>query len=293
MRAIVGVLLLATLAGCAEEPLAPEQADTTFEGLEAEVTDETGISRGVVVDASITPVVDARVVLRSSGDEARTNDNGAFLFSDLDPGTYFLDVSKPGFIGAQSSATVEAGVESPGVVKVLLDRDPAGTPYVNAYSFNGRIECGTNVVALCGGVRDFTGLGEDTYSSLYDTEGNITHLQSEMVWENTQSFGDSFSVNHRYATQEQFDGGFYEGGLTRGTGPSPLLVITDVEAYNENRVGDDYELLLSIFAGPSSAVSAVGVALSQDYQMFIHEFHGYAPPEGWRFTDGAGVPRPQ
>lgn len=246
-----------------------------------------------MVDAAIQPLADVSVTLLGADLRTTTNENGAFLFDDLEPGTYFLEARKVGYIKAQSNAEVVAGVASPDVVKVQLAFDPQGTPYYNAYSFEGFIQCGTNIAAACGGVRDFTGLGDDTYSSLYDTENNITHLQTEMVWENTQAFGDSFSVSHRYATPENHAAGFYDGGITSGSGPSPLLIVTDAVEYNKNNVGEDYEFLLSVFAGTSETVPVFGLAVNQKYQMFIHEFHGYAPPEGWRFTDGTSVPGPQ
>lgn len=298
MRAIAALMLVATaMAGCSDGAPPADVDDGTYDGFEKPpVTDDTGLIRGVVVSEAIVPLAGATVTIQQTQQEVKTNENGAFLFGGLEAGSYLLRVHALGYETVQSSVQVEAGVAEPPVVRILLPADPSGMPYHKDHHFTGFIWCGLNYVAVCGGLRDFAGFGDDTYSELYDTDRDITHLQSEMFWQNTQRLGDSFSVAHRFATQEQFDGGFYEDGLTSGSGPSPLLVVTDAEKYNKNSVGEDYEFLISIFAGQSvtapGTAYGLGAAVEQDYEMFIHEFHGYTPPEGWRFSEDPVVPEP-
>ncbi len=287
-------LLLVGLAGCADEQVAAESEDEQFQDVEeTKVSDGTGVIRGVVVDATITPIADARVRIASLDADTLTNADGAFKFTGIDAGTYILQVTALGYEPIQSTATVEADEQNPAAIRIMLAADPEGTPYWVGYVFKGYIQCGTNIIAICGGVRDFTGLGDDTYSAMYDTGANITHLQTEMVWSNTQTLGDAFSVSHRYGTQAQFDSGFYTGGLTSAEGPSPLKIVTPAEEYNAKEIGQgEYKFMTSIFAGESDTVPLTGVALQQEYEMFIHEFHGYAPPEDWRFTESE-PPEPQ
>lgn len=284
-------LLCAVFAGCADE-IPVEATDSEFDEFgDVTVDEDSGVLRGVVVDPAIVPIPDATITLAASGETTQTNENGAFQFTDMEPGTHFFQVSALGYNTTQGSGEVVAGVASPTPVKIQLMPNPDGIPYASEYLFKGYIMCGSSVIAACGGVRDFTGLGEDTYSAIYDTGANIGWMQMEMVWRNTQALGDAFDVNVRYADQETYDGGFYVGSLTSGEGPSPLKIVVPAEDYNEAGVGVDYELVTSIFAGDTQG-APIGVALDQAYEMFVHEFHGYTPGEDWRFTDGDGIPAP-
>lgn len=300
MRTLIAAAMVAMLllAGCTDSTLAAPPEDETFQDLETgPVAKDKGVIRGVVVDETVAPLANAKIVLVNQDQETRTNKDGAFVFSDLEPGPYFLAVSALGYKKVQSSTTVEAGVEKPAAVRILLEADPAGTPYYSDLVFAGFIQCSVRTpaagVAVCGAVNDLTGLGDDRYSAMYETGGNVTHLQTEMMWKNTQQLGDAFSMAHRYGTQEDYDGGFYSGSLASGKGPSPLLIVTPAEDYNENQVGQgEQKFMTSVFATDSATAPGVGLALQQKYTVYIHEFHGYAPPEGWRFTDASEVPAP-
>lgn len=142
MRALALVALL-VLAGCADAPDTPDD-----EGPELEVTSTTGGIRGVVIDQAITPVVDAVVGLVGTESTTTTDVDGLFTFTGLEPGTYFLDVSKPLYESVQTSVEVEANVAEPPLVKVALARIPGLNPYVEAVQFDGFYECAFALVFI-------------------------------------------------------------------------------------------------------------------------------------------------
>ena len=88
----LALLLMATLAGCADEsaPAAPDEP--AFDGFDLEATDDTGIIRGVVVDQAIVPIAEATVTLQS-GEQTESNEGGAFGFAALEPGSCLLYTS--------------------------------------------------------------------------------------------------------------------------------------------------------------------------------------------------------
>src|SRR5688572_22037468 len=149
--AVAWALLLAVLAGCAEDG-GPEAdpIEPAFEELELEATATTGVLRGVVVDEAIRPVGGAEVVVTNGGRNMTTTPDGLFGFAAMEPGTYFLAISKPGFLAVQQSAEVVAGESEPPVLKVVLKADENYNPYVTSLVFDGWIECTTSFLVLCG-----------------------------------------------------------------------------------------------------------------------------------------------
>jgi hypothetical protein len=141
--AATALLSAALLAGCAskasDQPL--DGAGAGAGAPELKVDQQTGGIRGVVVDAAITPVTGAKVVMANGALSTVSDKAGLFTFSGLKPGDYFFTVSKPGFTTVQSSATVKAGEAAPPVVKVEIDRIPGQQPYLEVYKLNGFYEC--------------------------------------------------------------------------------------------------------------------------------------------------------
>src|ERR1041385_538006 len=111
---VAALLVLVLLAGCSGSPhkkASNDPADqANFDQLGLHATDKTGVIRGVVFDEAIKPVANATVNLTAGTTAAgvtHTGADGAFGFSDLEPGTYFLHANKTGFIEVQQSAEVE------------------------------------------------------------------------------------------------------------------------------------------------------------------------------------------
>lgn len=138
MRATLALALLVGLsvAGCAAKPTNP--AD---KAKPVDVSPETGGIRGVVVTPAIVPVADAHVAI-PNGPATDTDASGLFTFGHLKPGEYFLTVSKLGYTTVQATATVEANVPEPPVVKVVVELLVGKQPYNEYLRFDGFYECG-------------------------------------------------------------------------------------------------------------------------------------------------------
>ncbi len=304
MRWISILLALATvltlLSGCAEPPAEPEPEDFTLNE-ELEATDSTGVIRGVVVDASIVPVVGATVTLEGAGRETTVDENGAFGFGDVAPGSHFLTVSKPGFHAQQAGVEVAAGVDAPPVLRIQLLRDAATAPYHAAFQFTGFMKCGLSYIALCGAAPEATG---DMFLATFELDSTPDWVNVEAVWEGTQPTGDQFNLNVG-ATPAGPDTTF-----ATAQGPSPLLVQANATTLAEAQVGTGADLVGRMFVWEMEGTGiddhtgqcvpvvlttycqGPGAAVEQEFTLFVHAFHHYAPPEDWRFTDDPQAPQP-
>ncbi|HUR25911.1 MAG TPA: carboxypeptidase-like regulatory domain-containing protein [Candidatus Thermoplasmatota archaeon] len=307
------------LAGCSggkDEPPAPPPEEVAVQDLGLEATATTGIIRGLVVDEAIRPVANTTITLAGSKEgTTKSNADGAFGFDDLEPGTYFLRAEKLGFSQVQQSAEVVAGVSDPPIVKMLLVADLATTPFYDAYVFDGFIQCSFTLVAVsfaaCSAPPIFTGLlcdqagvclgnvTEDNFGVRYTLARPPTWLQSEMVWESTQAFGGEMAVMYSWGCGDENGGFLCDHGAQ---GSSPVLVTaneTEIAEINEGNLGNstDEQLFVRVFnrglqetdPGPGGGL---GATLEQRFSIYSHFFYGYAPTEGWRFTQQSEVPGP-
>ncbi len=312
------LLLLAagSLAGCTSDgPSTPssDPEDDAFGEIEVEATDKTGAIRGVVVDEAIRPVADASIVVPiPDGEPLRTTttENGAFGFSNVPPGTYFVKVARQGYFDAQQSVDVQAGLADPVPLKILLQVNAATAPYHQELTFSGFIECSTTLIALCAVPNgDLQGdLTNDRFIQNFALDAPPQWLQSEMVWDSTQTISDRLWLWHSYGDEE----GSFSGSLPdpHTTGPSPLLLVHNGSQAAEVSLGDPNQLVLRIFSGDIDGTSAPdaisncygapgvicfangpGFALQQEFTVFTHAFFNYEPPAEWRFTEGP-VPAP-
>jgi hypothetical protein len=305
MRSVALAALLASLlAGCAstDDPSGPSASEPTFDDLDLQATSSTGVIRGVVVDDAIRPVPGATV--RLTGDapqETTTTESGTFGFDSLAPGTYFLEVSKPGFFSGQQSADVVAGIADPAIVKVLLAVDTASLPYVEAYVFDGYIECMTPNVALCGlvnGLVEIAGgpanVTADSSQVRYPLAKAPSWTQTEMVWSSTQALGGSMTVMYSYHNGCDDATGLYCD--LEAAGPSPLLLVATPDDITRIGLGaEEPDLYIRTFtdsAVEGAPVGSAGLTLEQSFQYYTHIFYGYQPPAGWRFSSGEPVPQP-
>src|ERR1041385_301297 len=159
---VCAALLLVTLAGCTGASDKPKaKPDAAFEDLDLKATATTGVLRGVVVDSRIAPIAGVDVNLGGVAQRNGTTDkDGRFAFTDLEPGTYIVAAHHSLYVDAQTTAEVLAGVDSPPVVKLQLERRFSQAPFHETYKHDGFIQCNQAGVyyasAPC--VTDFTGI---------------------------------------------------------------------------------------------------------------------------------------
>lgn len=290
------LLSMAVLAGCADGGGEAPGEEETLVDEELEATDETGVIRGVVVDPTVTPVPDASVEIRSSGIETTTAEDGSFGFSDLEPGAYFLDVSKVGFDPVQASATVVAGVDRPPVVKIQISKNESAEPFHQTTEWSGHLRCGAAAVVTafpCSIVRGTEDALGDYGTHVMEFDRLPTFIQSELVWDNTQPLGESLLYNYAHCCN---NANIAENGTAMG--PSPLAVNAhEAEMVDGDILEDGLEIRVfgAGFEPTPELLSpvgpfGVGVQVEQSLSAFTTQFFNFLPPEGWMFVeDGAPV----
>lgn len=319
-RGVLGLLLVAMMAGCADAPTEAEEAADPFEDAPVEVTAETGAIRGVVFNDAIVPVDGATVIL-GSGDAARTtlsDDQGRFSFSKVEPGTHFLSISKPGHDEVQVAASVVAGIAEPPVVKVQIARLFAADPYMSQTSYQGHIQCSQAGIVYSSApcITDWTSLVTGTVVPPgCQTSGcapALRTIQSEnrgfhedvatgwqtliwdMSWEpSAQGTSQNMGI---VASQPELERCSCHNYMSY-TSANPLRAQIDVGVDHPDSNSVDPELIpeegheqLYFFISIRRESVAPAVALEQDFQLFFSQFY-YAPaPEGWSFINGDGNP---
>ena len=274
------VLLAAALAGCADAP-APAPADQDFSGHDLRATDTTGVLRGVVVDASITPVPGATVRVQGLDATAATGADGTFGFSGLEPGTHFLTVSRPGWTEVQQSATVRAGVAEPPVLRVLLEPVPGLLPRFEVQQQSGFLACGAATLLTVHAVCNDLSLNDDTSYLRFGLSGTPDWFQTELVWDSTQPLGSNlYQIN--YVTDA--DGGFTGDRIGEGIGESPMVHGSGREQTEAVGLGAN-GVTVGVFSG--GPVLETGIALDQAFDVYVVAFYNLVPDEGYVFvTDG-------
>lgn len=278
---LTSLFLAALLAGCSDDPT-PEGPEVICDDC-GTVTATTGVIRGVVVDQAIIPIEGVTVRIASVDLETQTDADGVFFFDDLEPGTYFLEVSKPGYDSVQASVEVQAGVE-PSIQRIQIAFQPGAQPYYEILPFRGHLQC--NVVAyqffmpctipLVGPV------GDDDYENEWDFTQDADHVQAVLVWKATQSFGTELYLN------------IYEPGdydiVAWGGGLSPVVV--DANATQLAPINAADKLAIEVSGNGESVVdNQAGVAVDQGFEVYAVVFYNFVPDEGYNYYED-GEPTP-
>ena len=312
------VLLALALAGCSSDGGdGPDAQEFEVPDLGLEATPTTGVIRGVVVDEAIRPIAGVAIALTGNGLalDKTTGEDGFFGFQDLAPGTYFLAASKLGYAPTQGSTDVVAGDSEPPVVKLQMLTDVASLPYASSHKWEGFMQCGLSVIALCGAGTGLPVVGnvtQDRFSTTVLVDGVPLFIQSESVWDTTTAASNQLWLWHSNGNKES--GGFNgtRNAYAWRQGPSPLIMTSNTTEIEESEYGTNNDLWLRMFTGsvegtrnpadpencypgtvgPDVYCGGVGFSLNQAFTVYTTQFFGYLPPEGWRFIDAGTVPPP-
>jgi len=272
-------LLLATmaLAGCSDEaPPAPVVDD------DLKATDTTGIIRGVVVDGAIVPVADATISIQGSETKATTNAEGRFGFDGLEPGTYFLSASKPGYTSIQRSVDVRAGVDDPPVQTMSIVRIPGTEPFYQTYTWEGYLECGVGSQHINNAANPCFVSPSSINTESIELGGSPSFVQAEMVWEQTNQFGDNLKLSITDTSQGDLD------NYAAGEGQSPVVVRVNQSLLDQHLPPMEGELLLRVFPGYDG--SDASIVLQQRFSVFINVFYNHVPDPDWVFVEDGAPP---
>lgn len=272
VHVVAGLLVSALLAGCAGEAPASTEGTPVPESIqEVEVTKTTGAIRGIVYDETITPITGVLVVI-AGGANTTTDDDGAFVFTGLEPGDYFITASKLGYTTIQQSTTVVAGVADPAITKILLAADAATRPYVEVLPWAAFLQCGAYIVA--GSVNPCFLTGSDNVHTFEFGGGRIPdYLLLEAVWEGTQPLGNNLWIMTLEAN----------GQDREANGESNLFVNATkdqiIAAYGE----DATAIQVRLFPGVADDGTPT-VVTNQKYDIYVSYFYGFTPRADYLFA---------
>lgn len=320
----VGLLLLVPLlAGCtgssnARDDKARDPVDDQVPV--GKVSATTGAVRGVVVDATIVPVVGANVTLSvPSGDlHLLTDAQGRFIFSNVPPGEHFLTVHHLLYLAFETTVTVVANIPDPPVVHVQLTPIYKQKPYSTQVAWEGFFECsqaGAGLYSSSNCVTDQCPIVLDpkTCNSLPTSQmNNVTSQQREwhsdvaggwktlifdVVWEDGGQFSTSQNMGIVVSTfKPERDPAHW---FAQVAGPSPITLRLENGTKHESasgvqpdRIPDEGMSRMSYFVSvrkPSSPMPPVpavapGLAVNQAFKVIHTQFYHAAPPEGWTAT---------
>lgn len=260
MRAIPFVLAL-LVAGCASP--AVEAPDETLADVEADVDDERGAVRGVIVDAAIRPVPFATVRL---GEQERvTGENGTFRFSLVPPGNHRIAITAEGFQAiTQDVAVLPAAISD---VRVALEVDMTTQPYHEIFPFKGFFEAAAGpATGTLWDAAEAAGTAPCTCTFDIPVDERPAAIIVEVFWED-QIYTNN--VRHTEYTAHLS----WSGGAASTTQANPLHWFIAGEA-----LGDDAWLTLSIL--PDESIPTA----QQEFTVFATPFYIEAPAENWRFA---------
>lgn len=262
---IAAPVLLLVLAGCADGPREGPQVAVPESVQNVEVSATKGAIRGIVLDETVKPLAGAAVAVTGVQEIKTTAADGGFVFGGLEPGDYFLTVSKPGYVAIQSSAQVVAGQAEPPLVKIILTADPTKAPFVELQNWKAFLQCGAGV-PLGGSWNPCLFTGSDNVRYFAFGAGVLPMFgQAEAVWEGTQPLGNTLWL--------QF-------GTQRGVGESPMVHRLDADGIDESAGDDDEDIMVRVFAGDESPT----VVINQAYDIYVSYFYHFVPREGYMFA---------
>lgn len=213
VRPIVATAVAFLIAGCSGGEGGKRDGFDLADGSRVDLDVEPtatgkGAIAGVVVDDAIRPIRDALVQAPGPGLSASSDETGVFVFNDLEPGTYILSISAPGYLAIQTSADVVADESTP--VRVQLPMDNSPKPYLQTLHHDGFIQ------AWAGIAQFFIEAQLDEGSALCKCRLWFTPTETpvdvvyEAFWE--YSMPDPLGFGEMYYVIEEPTGEGYESG---------------------------------------------------------------------------------
>lgn len=300
--------LALVIAGCSGGGGGGGGEEQPFDDLEGRATQTTGVLRGVVVDERIVPVVGAVVDVRGAAEAPNqtTDDQGRFLFSDLPAGTYFLHVFSPTHKAIQTSAEVVAGEAEPAPVRVLVERLFAQDPYAVQVMHEGYFQCSQ---AGASWYYSSSTCQDGVFGPLSGSAPRVTQqdrewhadvgpgwqvIVFEMEWEPTS---DSTSRNMGMVVSTYKPERSGSHWFAEFEGATPVRGQLDVGVQHESASGEDPTMVpaegmtnMSFFVSVREDGLTPGIALNQQFTVYVTMFHYGRPPEGWSFVNGDPMP---
>ncbi len=271
------MLITVALAGCSDSE--PAQTTTGPGPVPEDLEKGKGVIRGVVVDGALAPVAGADVVVGGTQLAAVTDDEGQFLFADVEPTTYFVTASKPGWSQVQQSVLVEADVLTPPAITLQILPIPGTEPRAPTFSQRGFIGCGAATALTIHSVCNDLELNEDRSHVYFEIPEKPDYYQAEIVWKSTQATSTQlWSAHYQYdfASDSYIDGGGPSSRLCNSASPSPYVCRVGPERLNATSVGGTVGVDIAMFAdGPEGN----GVAISQDFEVFLTLFYNTGEPD--------------
>ncbi len=306
----LGVVFACLLSGCSGGG-GPEPTPAQFDDLQGRATETTGVLRGVVVDERIIPVAGATVDLRGAAESPNqtTDEQGRFLFSDLPAGTYFLEVSSPLHQSAQTSAEVVAGEAEPRAVRVqllrLFQQDPFSVQVVRegyfqcsqagASAWYSSSNCSDGVFGPASRqVPELSNATEQDREWHADVAPGWQQIVFEMDWEPTS---DSTSTRMGMVVSTYKPTRDTAHWFAEFEGERPIRGQIDVGVEHESASGVEPSMIppegmtnMSFFASVREDGFTPGVALNQQFKVYVTMFHYGLPKEGWSVVAGDPLP---
>ena len=282
LLAAASLILLVVASGCAGTDGKGQDASKVPDSIQnVQVTDDTGAIRGVVVDQKVTPLKDARVSLRGREESKLTGDDGAFVFTGLPSGDYFLTAEKVGYQAIQSSATVVAGLKEPPVTRMIMTVDNATSPFVELQNWRAFLQCGAGAP-----VDNPVSGPHTTVNPCFETGSDNVHdfnfgagampdyAQGEAVWTGTQPLGNRLQFGY-------YDPASLATNWKTVDGPSPLILPATPEEITAAVGNGTDHLTIRVFAGTDQPT----VVVNQGYDVYMQYFYNFVPRAGYTFAN--------
>ena len=275
-------LFVVFLAGCSDEPANQPLDDDEAKFDDLRVSDSTGAIRGLILDPSIVPVPGADIELVGADHFATSNEEGAFSFDDLDPGTYFLKVTKLGYKEAQQSVEVVAGDDRPPIAKVRIVPAPETLPMALTQNWDGYLACGFGLPGAS--LNPCANAGSDNLHN-FTVEEVPAYVQVELVWKGTNVFGDTMSIGI-------LDPNGLSSNFVGADCASPCVFRANGTVMQEHLGMDFTEYTVRVFPGSGADGMGASVVLEQGFSIYATEFHRFEPDADWRFVEDGPYPIP-